>query len=439
MIKKFFFTFLAVFLAFAGFTQQVQHVVLITIDGFRPDFYLDTAWHTPRLRELMKRGTYANGVNSVFPSMTYPSHTTIVTGVQPARHGVYFNGIFEPNGSTGKMYWNDTSIHVPTIWGVLHSKGLKVATLLWPVSADAPADYDIPDIGSMGETVRENYSKPAGLIAELKTEVFGGTNRIEYGKDQNIGRIAAWVIKKDQPSLMTIHFFSVDHAEHMQGRSGNMVSAAIRDADEAVGIVEDALKEQGIWDNTVLIVTGDHGFLNVTTNVFPNVWLKDAGLLTDVKKDDWKAQFYTVGGSAYLHLKDPNDQATVTEVKKVLLALPDSVRKFFRIIESARMKAIGGNPEVPLALSGENGASFGGAFSGEAIKPGRGGTHGYFPDFREIQTGFIIYGPGIRQGGVIPVMNLRDIAPVVAKILGFSFPSADGKIPSGLFVRQSSK
>src|ERR1700761_5831948 len=97
--------------------QMAKHVVVITVDGFRQDFYLDSSWHAVHIRELMAAGPYAQGVNSVFPSMTYPSHTTIVTGVQPAKHGVYFNNMFEPNGPTGKMYWNDTSIKVPTLWG----------------------------------------------------------------------------------------------------------------------------------------------------------------------------------------------------------------------------------------------------------------------------------------------------------------------------------
>ncbi len=434
MIKRNLIAITILLLSTIGFAQQqAKHVVLITIDGFRPDFYLDTAWHATHLQALVKGGTHANGVNSVFPSMTYPSHTTIVTGVQPSKHGVYFNGMFEPAGSTGKIYWNDSAIHSPTIWGTLHDKGLKVAALFWPVSADAPVDYNIPDIGSMGEKVREDYAKPAGFVATLKKEVFDGTTKIEYGKDQNVAKIAAYVIKKDQPTLMTIHFFSVDHAEHMQGRNGDMVKAAISDADEGVGIIEDALKQQGIWENTVLIVTGDHGFLNVTKSVQPNVWLKNAGLLNDIKTGDWKAQFCSVGGSTYLYLKDKSDLKTLAEVKKTLQDLPDSARRLFRMIDRKEMDKIGANRDAEFALSGENGASFGGAFTGEAIKPGKGGSHGYFPDFKEIRTGFIAYGPNIKAGGVIEIMNERDIAPTVAKILGFDFPSADGKVPNGIF------
>lgn len=411
--------------------QEVKHVVLITVDGFRPDFYLDTAWHAVNIRALMKDGAHALGQNSVFPSMTYPSHTTIVTGVQPSVHGVYYNAMFEPAGSTGKIYWNDSSIKVPTLWKAAQEKGMKATALFWPVSAGAPVSYNIPDIGSMGEAVREQYSKPAGFMNTVKSEVFDGAAKIEYGRDVNVAKIAAYVIKKDQPHLMTIHFFSVDHAEHMDGREGPMVTEAVAGADSGVGIIVDALKVAGIWKNTVIIVTGDHGFVTVKTTISPNVWLANAGLLNDLK-NDWKAQFFTVGGSAWLYLKDKNDTQTLEKVNDILAKLPADQKRLFRLIDRKKLDAIGANPEVVLALSGENNTSLNAAFTGEAVKPGKGGSHGYFPDFFEIRTGFVAYGPGIRKGAVIPVMNERDLAPTVAKLLGLSLPSAAGTIPAGL-------
>ncbi|MCF6404687.1 alkaline phosphatase family protein [Chitinophaga filiformis] len=434
-MKKGIVLFILSLLGTGAFAQQAQHVVLITIDGFRPDFYMDTSWHAVHLQEMAKKGVYAKGVNSVFPSMTYPSHTTIVTGVWPVKHGVYYNNMFNPNGPANKNYWNDTAIKAPTIWKVAQQKGMKVAALLWPVSADAPVMYNIPDIGGMGEAVREQYSKPANFIADLKKDVFNNATRIEYGKDHNIAGIASYVIKKDQPNLMTIHFFSVDHYQHEQGRQGDLVKAAVADADSSVGIIIDALKAAGIWEKTVLIVTGDHGFLDVKTSVNPNIWLVKAGLITDVKKDDWKAQFYSVGGSSYLYLKDKNDSKTLNQVKDILANLPAEEKKLFRIIDRKQLDKVGGNPEVAFALSGENGASFGNAMTGEAIKPGHGGSHGYYPDFTEIRTGFVACGPGVKEGGVIPEMNLRDIAPALAKILGLSLPTAEGKIPAGLLTK----
>jgi len=418
-----------------AFTQQAEHVVLITIDGFRPDFYLDPEWHTPHLREMMKDGFHANGVNSVFPSMTYPSHTTIVTGVKPAKHGIYFNNMFEPNGPTGKMYWNDSSIKSPTLWTAAKEKGLKTAALFWPVSADAPVMYNIPDIGGMGEAVREQYAKPAGFVDDIRKQLFHNAARIEYGKDHNVASIASYIIKKDQPNLMAIHFFSVDHYQHEQGRQGPLVKEAVADADSSVGIIIDALKAAGIWEKTVLIVTGDHGFMDVKTSVNPNVWLVKAGLITDVKKDEWKAQFYSVGGSSYLYLKDKNDEKTVQQVIELLNDLPAEERKLFTIVDSQMMQASESNPEVAFALTGEHGASFGNAMTGEAVKPGHGGSHGYFPNFREIRTGFVACGPGIKKGGMIKEMNLTNIAPAVAKILKLSLPTAKQRVPDNLFSK----
>lgn len=435
MRKNLFIISLVLVHALHAYTQQVKHVIFITVDGFRPEFYLDSAWHTPHIRQLMKSGTYVKGVNSVFPSMTYPAHTTIVTGVQPSVHGVYYNAMFEPNGSTGKIYWNASSIKVPTLWEAVQKKGLKAAALFWPVSADAPVSYNIPDIGSMGELVRAQYSKPADFLTTVKTELFDGGRRLEYGRDVNIARIAEYVIKKDTPNLMTIHLFSVDHAEHLDGREGEMVHAAIAGADSAVGIIVNALKEQGVWNNTILMVGGDHGFVNVKTSVSPNVWLVKAGLLTDVKKDDWKAQFFTVGGSAYLYLKNTGDTKTLEQVKNILSNLPEEDKKLFRMLDRQQLNAAGANPEVALALTGENGASFGNEVTGEATKKGKGGAHGYFPDFHDIQTGLVIYGPGITKGGVINEMNLIDIAPTIAKLLGITFPSAAGRVPAGLLAK----
>lgn len=415
-------------LAMSFFYVQAQplarHVVLITIDGSRPDFYLDSSWHADHIRALMADGAYAMGVNSVFPSMTYPSHTTIVTGVQPAKHGIYYN-----TAPGDRVYWNDSSIKVPTIWGAATAKGLTVASLLWPVSADAPVAYDIPDIGSLGEKVREEYSKPAGFVDEVRAKVFDGAASIEYGRDVNVAKIAAYVIGKAKPNLMTIHLFSVDHNEHMQGREGDRVRAAVRGADSAVGIIEDALKTAGIWDSTVLIVTGDHGFMTVHTVVNPNVWLVQAGLITDLKKGQWRAMFYSVGGSSYLYVKD---REALSSVEKILRDLPDTVARYIRVIDRKQLDKIGGNPEVALALSGLNGAAFGNAVSGDAVRPGHGGQHGYFPDFYEIRTGYVAHGPGIEKGAVIKEMDQRDQAVIVARLLGLDFPSADGKVPKGL-------
>src|SRR6201995_4701354 len=93
MIKNFLNALLLSALLLAGISSkaQVKHLVLISIDGFHPDMYLDKSWPTPNLQYLMKQGTYADHLLSVFPAYTYPSHTAMITGAYPARSGIYFN------------------------------------------------------------------------------------------------------------------------------------------------------------------------------------------------------------------------------------------------------------------------------------------------------------------------------------------------------------
>ena len=412
--------------------QTARHVIFITIDGFRPDFYLDNEWPTPNLHALMKDGAYAKGVNSVFPSVTYPSHITIVTGVQPVKHGIFYNNIFTPDGARQKPYWLYSSIQAPTIWKAAKDKGMTVASLYWPVSGDAPVDYNIPDVGSMGDSICKEYSVPKGFYADVEKEVFGGVDKIDESKNVNIAKIASYVITKSKPELMTIHVFSADGAQHAVGRTGTRVQEAVADADAAVGIIIEALKTAGIWETTVLLVGGDHGFYDVKKTIAPNVWLKEAGLINDLKTGDWKAQFNSAGGSAYLYLKDPNDTNTANKVMDLLKAKPDSVKQYYRVISKEKLDKGGYNPNIAFALTAEHDAAFNASLTGDAIKQGKGGTHGHFPDTKNIRTGLVAHGPGIRKGAVIEEMDLRDMTPIMVKLLGIPFPKVDGKIPAGL-------
>lgn len=133
----------AVSILLATITAQAQqpaarHVVLVTVDGFRPEFYLDNTYGMMTVRQLMKDGVAAKGVDPVFPSVTYPDHTTMVTGVTPARHGIVYNTPFEPEGQTGKWYWDYNPIKTETLWGAMHKAGRTTACVRWPVTVGAP-------------------------------------------------------------------------------------------------------------------------------------------------------------------------------------------------------------------------------------------------------------------------------------------------------------
>ncbi|PAP75469.1 alkaline phosphatase family protein [Rubrivirga marina] len=421
------------------------HVVLVTIDGLRPEFYLDAGWPAPVLQQLAGAGAVAHAVRPAFPSVTYPNHTTIITGALPARHGVFYNTVFEPDGQTGRWYWEADAIRVPTLWDAVRAAGGTTASVMWPVSVGAPIDYNFPEVWSLEEgadflvSVRA-AATPAGLVEEIEERATGtlsvaGPLSGDYpGRDDVIGTIGAYLLETYRPTLTTIHLGAVDHFEHVEGRDGPTVRRAVAAADRAIGRLTEAADRAGIAAETTFIVTGDHGFSDIHTTLAPNVWLLEAGLTGDTRDrgPDWRASFMVTGASAFLHLRDPSDAAAADSALRVLDALPPGVRGLFTVLDRDELDRLGTAPEAAFALTPVPGVSFSGSARGEAIRPASGGTHGYAPTFDEIYTGLVAVGPGIRSGVVIPVSRQEDTAAIVAALLGLDFDPPDGALYPGL-------
>lgn len=429
-----------------GLAQTVKHVVLITIDGFRPDFYLDPSWGAVNLRQLMESGASAKGVTGIFPTVTFPSHTTLVTGVKPIEHGVYYNAPFEPAGSTGTWYWHYDAIKSPTLWQVLRKEGRSTASVLWPVTAGAPIDYNVADIWDVGNSDRRETTRrhctPTGLWEELEQNATGRMDANDFNldkdylsMDENVARMAGYIIRRYKPSFIAVHLPAVDHAEHADGRDGAQVRRAISGADRSVRTIIEGIDKAGLREHTVVIVTGDHGFADRSQNFYPNVLLSKAGMIEDIGSGKWQAQFHTSGGSAFLYIKDKADKTTLARVKKILNDLPSEQKKLFRLVEGEKLANAGADPEVMLALSAVPGTAFASSHKGELIRESHGGTHGHFPDFPDIQTGFIASGPGIKKGVQIEAMEMVDIAPLIASLLGVDFRRGNDRLYESMLLK----
>ncbi len=426
-----------------GQAAPSEHVVLISINGFRPEFYQEERWPAPNLQQMADKGVRASGVRSVFPSVTYPSHTTIITGAKPIDHGIYYNSPFEPQGQTGRWYWEADSIEVPTLWDAVRKAGLTSASFIWPVSVGAPIDYNIPEVWSLEEgygriqPLRDHQS-PDGLLEEMEREVLGQVNERTYNGDylnreDRTGEMAAYVLEKYQPNFMTLHLIAADHFQHEEGREGEKVHLAVGAIDRAIGKIREAAERAGLVDKTTFIITGDHGFVDIHTTVAPNVWLVEAGLTEDrPDRGNWRATFHTSGASAFLHLKDPTDSQAAEQVRKILAELPAKYRKLFRVVERDELDTIGADPHAVLALAPVPGINMSSSTSGEALKPARGGTHGFYPDFKEIETGLVMEGAGIAEGKHLPTIGLEDIAPIVAHLLQLDFDPKHGVLYPGI-------
>ncbi|WP_332913432.1 hypothetical protein [Algoriphagus boritolerans] len=149
-------------------------------------------------------------------------------------------------------------------------------------------------------------------------------------------------------------------------------------------------------------------------------------------RGNWKAAFHTSGASAFLHLKDPNDKVTLEKVKRILETLPESQKKLFRVLDRTALNEVGADPNAALALAPIQGISFSPSSQGSVLKPAKGGTHGYFPDFKEIETGFIAWGAGIRENVEIQKMGLVDVAAVVDYLLNLKMDLPESNLYPGI-------
>jgi predicted AlkP superfamily pyrophosphatase or phosphodiesterase len=415
-------------------------LVVISIDGLRPDYVTAAAAHgtkVPNLKRFLSEGAYAEGVEGVIPTVTYPSHTTLVTGVWPAKHGIYANTTFDPLQKNYQgWYWYAEDLRVPTLWDAAREAGRTTASIQWPVTVGAKINWDIPEVwraGTPEDAKLIHVLATPGLLEEASKEIGeyrGGIDTSAEG-DEERGKYAVWILEHKKPGLLTLHLTALDHIEHETGVFSAESVAILERLDSVVGSVWTAA-EKIAPGRTYLAVVSDHGFANYDQqlNLFPA--FRDAKLFSaddSGKINDWKAMPWVTGGSAAIVLKDPNDTATADTVRTLLAKLrADPASGIDRVLEAEELHKRGGYPTASFFVGLKPGWRTGSSLSGPVIsKVKPGGTHGQLPDVPELRAAFFLVGPGAPAGKDLGLIDMRDIAPTLAKKVGLALPSAEGK------------
>lgn len=419
--------------------RSIRHVLIVTVDGMKPETYTEPdarGLKVPTLREMVRNGASSDGAQSVMPTVTYPSHTAMVTGANPGTHGIYTNVAWDPlNQNSGGWRWYTEDIRVPTLWQAARQEGLKTALIHWPVTAGAQADLNIPEYwrASIPEDMKllRALSTP-GVFEEVAKEFpdFKTDGSPLDLTDAVWTDAACYAIENLKPNLLLLHLAMVDHWEHDKGPFSPEANAATETADAQIARLVSSAKKAGTWQTSVLVILSDHGFAPISQEMRPGVLIQQKGLVTlDAKGriTDWKATVITDGGSAYLYVKDPNDEATRTALRSIFEPLAGAEGSGIRRIASHdEIVAMGGDPNAFLALEASDGTSFAFGYTGDLKgRSARGGTHGYFPDRKEMHASMIIYGPAIAPGK-IDHARLIDVAPTVAAWLGLKLGKTDG-------------
>lgn len=396
-------------------------VILISIDGLMPVGYTGPGDSAPNLRALARQGVWAEGVVGVTPTVTYPSHTTLITGVRPAVHGIVDNRIFDPEDrSGGAWYYFTRNIRVPTLPTAARARGLRTAAINWPVTVGMELDYLIP------EYFRFSHPENLSMLRALSTprtllEAVEFTRGKPFAwplSDRDRTDMALFVLRNFDPHVMLLHLVELDSAQHGFGPGSAEATETLGRVDALVGEIVAAVKASSVGARTNIAIVSDHGFLAVKTLLQPNALFKREGLLkvgAGGRVTDWQAYYHASGGSGYVYLKDP---ALAGRVGALLDTLKQDPANGIRAVWTrADLDVRGAHPSAAFGLDMAD--SF---YSGEGhdvlVKPSATkGGHGFDPERQALHSAFIIAGPDVPAHGGLGVIQMTRIAPTLASIL----------------------
>jgi predicted AlkP superfamily phosphohydrolase/phosphomutase len=418
-------------------------LVVISIDGLHPSYVLEAnrlGLAVPNLRRILAEGAHATAVTGVLPTVTYPSHTTLVTGVSPARHGVVYNSTFDPlSRNRGGWYWYAEDIKVETLWDAARKAGLKTANVDWPVTVGAAIDHNIvqywrtdvedaPDDAKLSRAL----STP-GLLAEAERALGPYPTGYFYTIDADArrARFSAWMLETKKPRLHLAYFSGLDEEQHATGPGSKETLAILEKLDQLVGDVRAAAEKSGAG-KAALAVVSDHGHARTTRELRLNEALRAEGLILPDgagKVTAWRAIAWGGGGCAAIMLKDPADEAArraVTTVLGRLQALPNTPIQ--RVLSRDEARAAGGFPDAAFVVAMKPDVRLSGRLEAPVLAPGLPkGDHGFLAQNDEMDAAFFLVAPGVPAGRDLGRIEMRDVAPTLAAVLGVKLPSAEGR------------
>jgi predicted AlkP superfamily pyrophosphatase or phosphodiesterase len=285
MVRAFIFLTLS-FCALATAADANRHVVLISLDGFPAWMWRDPTLPVPNLRKLAAEGASTQAMTVSNPSITWINHTTLVTGVNPRKHGVLFNGLLVRQGEDKPPKiepWvhKNKLVHVPTLYDLAHQAGMTTAEVDWVAIKDAETiDWSFAELPKAEGKVEKEMIAAGLLTAEQCEWMNPGPQRKNIAwHDSTWTAAASFIMRQHKPNLLLYHLLNTDAVHHKYG-PGSMASfTALSYADRLVGDLVKAVEDTGVKENTTFVISTDHGFKKVTKYVYPNVALKKAGYL----------------------------------------------------------------------------------------------------------------------------------------------------------------
>ena len=428
-----------------------RHVVVVSVDALVYED-LETLSKLYALAPRWDKMARVDRVRSIYPTITYPCHSTMMTGVYPDRHHIVNNEA--PILGVEHCLWQHfrSSVKAPSIFDAAKKSGLTTAAVFWPVTGkDLAIDYLVdeywPQHGEDSVTAFRDSGSSEEVIKKIvkpNLKYLEGKHRMHPYADAFVMGCAADMLRNYRPDLLMVHPANVDSARHASGLFTPAVTNALYDTNLWLEELFKAAEDAGIYEDTNFFIVSDHGQIEIRRSVALNALLAEEGLL-DVAPDgtlkDWTAFAKSGGTSALVYLKDPADQVAWNKTKLALEKLRDSevcgIGEILTEAEARERYHLGG--DFAFVIETDGWTSFSTSWLKPVQKPldnsdyrfGRA-THGHEPE-KGPQPTLMAFGPDIQPGAHLDTARLVDEAPTFAHALGLTMPDTDGHCLTELF------
>jgi predicted AlkP superfamily pyrophosphatase or phosphodiesterase len=415
-----------------------RHVVLISLDGF-PSWALDDPYlPVPTLRRLAARGAIARRMRPVNPTVTWPNHTTLITGVTPAKHGVLFNGLLkrDPGVPPRVEPWlpRDEMVRVKTLYDIAHARGMTTAQVDWVAIQAAPTvTWEFPERPAPDGRIAQELVN-AGVLSQTELETFATRNII--WRDHIWTEAAAHIIRRHKPNLMMYHLLNLDSTQHRYGPRTPAAMSTMALLDTHVARIVDAVEDASLTSQTTFVVVSDHGFKLVKRQIRLNAAFMKAGLLKAQDGKVLQSDAYAVpeGGSAIVYLTVPDPSGDLLARARKAITGVEGVDAIIEPSDYARhdLPLPSANDQMGVFfITPKEGYSFTAAVGDDVVidaPAGSLGAHGYPSTDPDLSALFIAAGAGIASGTTIDTIANVDVAPTMAELLGLSLGNVDGRV-----------
>jgi len=386
------------------------------------------------MREFFNTGAICKNVASVYPSVTYACHTSIVTGLWPKNHGIVANTLVQKNRvNNPDWYWQRKYIKSETIYDIAIKSGYTTASFLWPVTAKSKIKYHLPEIFPNRKWDTQIFSVLRNGNPYFLIEIFKRYRHMLNGikqpnLDDFVTESVVFTIKEKKPDFMLVHFTDLDTARHDYGVNSQNAYDAIDRLVSRFKKIVDVLKEVHLFEETNIVILGDHYQIDFHTKVALNELFEKSNWLT-VKNEQiikYRALVKSNAGSAYIYVND--NETNLDELRIFLEKLQQNPKNGIeKILTKAEAASLGADSECAFILEAKEGFVFTDSFGGG--EKGKVAEHGYNPtDKGNYKTFYAMSGPDVASSVEVSGMRLIDIAPTWAKMLNLDIGVVDGLV-----------